>query len=82
MNSMLNFCWFWKEWSELVFLKEQMHSQRTLSVKYANSRSCGLKFLIWKEILNQSGKQGVQIVKLVTVFHVCLPYSNTKYLIS
>lgn len=59
-----------------------MCSQRTLSVKYANSRSCGLKFLIWKEILNQTGKQGVQIVKLVTVFHLCLQYSNAKFLIS
>lgn len=64
----------------IVFLREQMCSQRTLSVKCANSRGCGLKFLIWKETWTQTGKEGVQIVKLVTVFHLCWQYSNNKFL--
>lgn len=69
MNFMLSFCWFWRERSDLFFLREQMCSQRALSVKCANSRSCGLKFLTWKEALIQTGKEGVQIVKIITVLH-------------
>lgn len=80
MNLTFNFYWFWRERSELFFLREQMCSQRTLSVKCANSRGCGLKFLIWKGTVTQTGKEGVQIVKLVTVFHLCWRYSNTKFL--
>jgi len=48
-----------------------MCSQRTDSVKYANSRSCELKLSVWKETLTQTGTEGVQIVKVIIVFRLC-----------